>query len=759
VNIAIIGSSIGQTDNMENERVNILYQKMVFSERMRVISMKGDKPKHSENHSHQEQDIIVLPTLFPPPQSFKSKNNQEQACLLGTTEGLTKSLELAHLGSWEWDIPAHKITWSPELYRIYDIDPQVQLNYGELMERVHPEDRDYYKTVVRDWTKNRQGSSFEYRILCSDGSIRFVHGETEVFCDDAGNPNRIFGVIQDITERKQTEEELGKHRHHLELLVREWTTEFTKTNDKLAKEIIRREHVEDKLLKEKKFSETAINSLPGIFYLLDEQGRIIRYNRNAEKVTGYSGEEFINLTAFDLVAEEDRETMAEKMREVFTSGEATMEAGLLTKDKKKISYFFTGSKMNIDNKKYIVGMGIDLTQHKRMEESLRESEEKLRSMFDHMQDISYRTDKEGKVIWISPSATRILGYESTDELLGRNLAKDLYTSPEQRQIFLKKLSEEGMVNDYEVELNKKDGGTIIVSTNSHYYRDKEGEIAGVEGVCRDVTERKRAEDELRARQKEIEKLNATLEARVQEEVEKSRQKDYLMIQQSRLAAMGEMIRYITHQWGQPLWALQLLFHNLEDSIESSEIKLGDSNELIANGFALIKRMFTTMDDFKNFFQADKEKVVFSINKTIKDILSLIGASFKYSDIPINLDEKEELMASGFPNEFSQVALNILKNAKDAILEKGIKGVIKIDFLRDDDSAIVRIRDNGGGIPEDIIDKIFDSYFTTKKDGTGTGIGLYLSKVIIEDRMNGRINVRNINNGAEFEIILPLTQSS
>jgi PAS domain S-box-containing protein len=467
--------------------------------------MKGAKPKHSGNHSHQEQDTIVLPTLSPQPQSFKSKNNQEQGSLLGTTEGLVKSLQLAHLGSWEWDIPAHKITWSPEIYRIYDIDPQAQLNYDELMERVHPEDRDYYKTVVRDWTKNRQGSSFEYRILCSDGSIRFVHGETEVFCDDAGNPNRIFGVIQDITERKRAEEELGKHHHHLELLVREWTTEFTKTNSKLAKEIIRREHVEDKLLKEKNFSETAINSLPGIFYLIDEQGRIIRYNRNAEKVTGYSGEEFINLTAYDLLAEADRETMTEKMREVFTSGEATMEAGLLTKDKKKISYFFTGSKMYIDNKKYIVGMGIDITQRKRMEESLRESEEKLRSMFDNMQDISYRTDKEGKVIWISPSATYMLGYESIDELLGCNLAKDLYTSPEQRQMFLEKLSEKGIVTDYEVELNKKDGSTIIVSTNSHYYRDKEGEIAGVEGVCRDVTERKRAEDELRARQKRFRK--------------------------------------------------------------------------------------------------------------------------------------------------------------------------------------------------------------------------------------------------------------
>jgi C4-dicarboxylate-specific signal transduction histidine kinase len=264
--------------------------------------------------------------------------------------------------------------------------------------------------------------------------------------------------------------------------------------------------------------------------------------------------------------------------------------------------------------------------------------------------------------------------------------------------------------------------------------------------------------ELRARQQEIEELNANLENRVQEELEKSRQKDYIMIQQSRLAAMGEMMRYIIHQWGQPIWALQLLFHNLEDSIESSGTNQENTDDLIANGFALVKKMSTTMDDFKTFFQTNKEKVNFSINKNIKDILSLIGASFKYSNIPITLNEKEELMVWGFPNEYSQVILNILKNAKDAIIEKRINGEVQINILCESDSAIVRIKNNGGGIPEDILDKIFDSYFSTKTEEKGSGIGLYMSKVIIEDHMNGRINVKNTEEGVEFEINLPLIQS-
>ncbi len=219
--------------------------------------------------------------------------------------------------------------------------------------------------------------------------------------------------------------------------------------------------------------------------------------------------------------------------------------------------------------------------------------------------------------------------------------------------------------------------------------------------------------------------------------------------------MGEMIRYITHQWGQPLWALQLLLNNLNESINRIGAKNEDTDDLIADGLEMIKRMFTTMNDFKNFFQTNKEKVIFNINKNIKDTLSLVKDSFKHSKISITLNIKKELTALGFPNEYSQVILNILKNSSDAIIENGIKGEINIDFLYEGDAAIVRIKDNGGGIPESILSKIFDSYFTTKKEGKGTGIGLYMSKIIIEEHMNGQIKVQNINDGAEFSIITPI----
>jgi signal transduction histidine kinase len=123
-----------------------------------------------------------------------------------------------------------------------------------------------------------------------------------------------------------------------------------------------------------------------------------------------------------------------------------------------------------------------------------------------------------------------------------------------------------------------------------------------------------------------------------------------------------------------------------------------------------------------------------------------------------VNEREKLTAVGYPNEYSQVILNILDNAKDAIVLKGIEGEIKIDVEGESDSGVVKIKDNGVGIPEDVLDNIFDPYYTTKKEGEGTGIGLYISKMIIEEHMNGRIEVQNYNRGTEFKIIVPTIHS-
>jgi PAS domain S-box-containing protein len=312
--------------------------------------------------------------------------------------------------------------------------------------------------------------------------------------------------------------------------------------------------------------------------------------------------------------------------------------------------------------------------------------------------------------------------------------------------------------DIEHRLLMSDGSIKWVREKAQLEFDEQGNCLRGVGFTQDITKRKQAEESLKARQQEIEKLNATLERRVHEEVEKSRQKDLIMMHQSRLAVMGEMIGLIAHQWRQPLNALNFLLYNIQDCFEDADSKEEILDDLIKNGVELIKKMSTTIDDFRRFFTPHKEKVLFSVNNIIKDTLSLLKPSLKYNNISVMVNEERDVKVAGFPNEYSQVILNILNNAKDAIVAREVRGEITIDISKENDSAIVSIKDNGGGITKNIINKIFDSYFTTKKGGEGTGIGLYVSKVIIEEHMNGHINVKNISGGTEFVITLPATQS-
>lgn len=261
------------------------------------------------------------------------------------------------------------------------------------------------------------------------------------------------------------------------------------------------------------------------------------------------------------------------------------------------------------------------------------------------------------------------------------------------------------------------------------------------------------EEAVRQRTEELKQLNESLERRVREEVEKNREKDHLLIQQSRLAAIGEMIGNIAHQWRQPINALTLLLANIKDAYKFNELDQDYLDKSVNTGQAIIQRMSTTIDDFRNFFRPNKEKVRFSVSEAVGDAMSILDAAFKNSGIAISVESSEDVMAYGFRNEYSQVLLNLLSNAKEAIQQQNAgDGVIHITISSKSGHAVVVIEDNAGGIPPDILSRIFDPYFTTKEKGTG--IGLYMSKMIIEHSMDGSIEVFNVEGGAKFVITSP-----
>ncbi len=386
---------------------------------------------------------------------------------------------------------------------------------------------------------------------------------------------------------------------------------------------------------------------------------------------------------------------------------------------------------------------------------LQESEARFRNAMDATQDGLWDWDIPSGRVYFSPAYLGMLGY-SSDELRSElNTWTDLI-HPEDREYTLTAnhacIRNETHAVDIEFRMLAKDGSWRWIRGRGHaVLRDANGQALQMIGTHADITDLKLA-------YKEILHINETLEQRVAQELVKNIKHEFLLIQQSRLAAMGEMIGNIAHQWRQPLNALGLLLYNIKDAYRFNKLDAAYLEQAVADGNRMVQKMSTTISDFSNFFRPDKEIVVFSALKQIKEAIVLVESSFLNSNISIHINAPQDLNLMGFPNEYSQVLLNLLSNAKEAILahnkpHRPTCGRVDIVLSEQNRQGCVTVRDNGGGIPAEILDRIFDPYFSTKE--SGTGIGLYMSKMIIERNMKGGIKARNIEGGAEFIVASPL----
>jgi two-component system sensor histidine kinase/response regulator len=294
---------------------------------------------------------------------------------------------------------------------------------------------------------------------------------------------------------------------------------------------------------------------------------------------------------------------------------------------------------------------------------------------------------------------------------------------------------------------------FITSNSDEESVEKAYELGAVDYVTKPFRKR-----ELLARVKthlSLHEKNQDLEKRVEDEISKRTQQQKLLIRQSRVAAMGEMMSAITHQWKQPLNILSVL--NSKMKLKVSMDKL-DKEEMIQDTQTIdntIKMMSETVSDFKNYFSNDKTKNVFCIKQKVSDIVDIIKVQLEVNNINLQIDIEEETTGYAVESEFKHVILNLISNAKDAIIQNKCENreiFLKTEKI-DNTNTKLTVQDSGGGIPENIIEKIFDDYFTTKgKDGTG--IGLSMTKLIVEDEMHGTIEVCNQNDGA---VIFPSGQ--
>ena len=263
------------------------------------------------------------------------------------------------------------------------------------------------------------------------------------------------------------------------------------------------------------------------------------------------------------------------------------------------------------------------------------------------------------------------------------------------------------------------------------------------------------QNKVKTKTQELEELNQNLENRVFYEVERNREKEQLLIQKSRFIALGEMISNIAHQWRQPLSELSsiLMYIKFKHSIGALDDETMQKKSKEAD--QVLEFMSHTIDDFRNFFMPKKEKEEFYLIKMLDSVMTIVSSALKNNNITVTIDIDENIKLFTYQNEYEQVLLNILKNAKDVLIEKNIQNPKIFIWAKEEEFDIALfIEDNGGGVTVEPKSKIFEPYFTTRDDNDGTGIGLYMSKTIVEKNMKGKLLVENINEGARFTIEVP-----
>jgi signal transduction histidine kinase len=253
------------------------------------------------------------------------------------------------------------------------------------------------------------------------------------------------------------------------------------------------------------------------------------------------------------------------------------------------------------------------------------------------------------------------------------------------------------------------------------------------------------------REDELLIVNKILDERVKAEVEKNKEKEQILIQKSKLSSMGEMLNNIAHQWRQPLNELSSLLMNIDTRYHQNSLDKKFMEAKIQKSEVLVEYLSHTIDDFKDFFNVNKEKKNFNLEKLINSTLNISNIK-THKNIAVELTVDKEVNYYGLETELSQVLLNIISNAKDAILNNNIEqGYILISVLKNKDAIEISIEDNAGGISQENLEKVFELYYTTKKNGSG--IGLYMSKLIIEKHFLGEIQLSSLKGKTKFEICL------
>jgi PAS domain S-box-containing protein len=608
---------------------------------------------------------------------------------------------VAHVGWWERDYLSGQVSLSDEACRIFGVQPlDLPQWHGRWLSLIHPEDRSRVAAASEAALAGGARYDVEYRVVRADGVVRVVHSQGDITRDDSGAPVRQFGVMQDITELRRVEDELRAS--------------------------------------EARF-RTFVDRATDAFFLLDERLLVVDVNRQACENLGWSREELIGMHPRDYDVGLDDAAIA-RLAERTSAGETvTFETRHRRRDGTAFPVEIRAGTFTQGSKLFYLALARDVSERKLAEER----KAKLAAIVESSDDAIIGKDLNGIITTWNAGAERIFGY-AAQEVIGQSVT--ILTPPDrvdEARGILDRIRRGERVHHYETVRRRKDGTLLDMSLSVSPIFDDSGNVVGASKVARDISERKRAEETLRAQDRALETARTEL-ARV-----------------SRLTTLGELTTSIAHEVSQPLGAMVASAGACVRWLAADPPAMAEARAALDNIVADGKRAREVIARVRALTKGQApRKDRLDVNHKIAEVLALMDRELRSHDIRLRTDLDRRLPGvAGDRVQLQQVLLNLIMNAIEAMSAVHDRARELTIVSRQDaaDAVLVEVRDSGSGLDPQRAERVFEAFYTTKAEGIG--IGLSISRSIIEAHGGRLWASANAPHGAVFRFSLPIAEEA
>lgn len=645
-----------------------------------------------------------------------TEKREVEAALQRSEETYARAEAIAHLGSWDWDITSGQLLWTDEIYRIYGQMPQAfGATYQAFLDAIHPDDRQQVSDAVEASVADASVPySIEHRVLRPDGELRWVYERGRVYRDEHGTPIRMIGSVHDITERKQAERELDRYRSHLEDIVRERTTALDRESSRNA---------------------MIVNTALDGFFTASLDGRLLDCNPIYCRMLGYSREELLQLSFFDIDAVETPEETAAHMRTLIEHGHDRFDTRHRCKDGSLIDVEVNVTVAQIGDERLFFSFVHDISYRKQAEKAILRNQTML-SRTERIAHIgSWEWDVATDTVFWSDELFRIFQRDPADQAPSFAEHPQLYHPEDMQRLVQAVTAALELGTPYELEMRaiRKDGATRVCLTRGYPVRGADQRVARLFGSLQDITDRKRVEAELLRAKDDAERANR---------------------------AKSDFLSRMSHELRTPLNAI-LGFGQLLERANLGELQSDNVGEILHAGEHLLELINEVLDLARiesGKFTVNLESV--ALLPLVTDCINLIrpqGENRGIDLIETVQEWGEQVWADR--TRLKQVLLNLLSNA---VKYNRPQGVIKVTRTLQADAVQIRISDTGAGLTVEQQARLFVAFERLDADSSaieGTGIGLALSKRLVES-MGGTIGVESQPGaGSTFWISLPIADGA